>query len=155
MAVSSANLGVHSLDGAAGSISRAFGQLPFSDSLSRVDKAGSYVTIFIVFVVVQTGSGSLFTAEAEFRSQVNLCRTQLHSNRFCSVYFGCRLSAVIRQFRFHFCHPGNESGPMGGRISERCSFLPPRELIKSMKCEKVQRICLISITGGRCNLLTE
>jgi hypothetical protein len=98
VAVSSANLCEQSLDGAAVSISLALGKLPFSDSLSRVDKADSYMTIYIVFVVVvQTGSGSLSTAEVEFRSQVNLCRTQLHGNRFCSLYFGCRVSADIRQ----------------------------------------------------------
>jgi hypothetical protein len=44
----SANLGVHSLDGAAVSISLAKGKLPFSDSLFRVDKADVCVTIYIV-----------------------------------------------------------------------------------------------------------
>lgn len=115
MAVSSANLCVHSLDGVAVSISLALGKLPFSDSLSRVEKADSYVRIYIVFVVVfQTDIGSLFTAEAEFRSQVNLCRTHLRGDRFCSVYFGCRVSRCSTVFRFHFCNPGNESGPTGG-----------------------------------------
>lgn len=86
MPVSSANLGVHSLDGAAVLISTALGKLrllPFSDSVSPV-KADSYVSTYIVFViiVIQAGSGSLFTAEAEFRSQVNLCRAQLQGDRF-------------------------------------------------------------------------
>ena len=150
MAVSSANLCVHSLDGAAVSISLTLGKLPFSDSIFRVDKADVYVTTYIVFVVVvHTGSGSLSTAEAAFRSQVNLCMTQLHGDRFCSVYFGCRGSAVIRQCSvFISVTRGMRVDPLGGRSSERFSFLPPRELIKSMKCEKVHCICLISIAGG-------
>jgi hypothetical protein len=118
---------MHSLDGAVVSISLALGKFPFSDSLSRFDKPESYVTIYIVFVVVvQTGSGILIAAEAEFRSQVNLCRTQLHGDRFCSVYFGCRVSAVIRQCSvFISVTRGMRVDPLGAAVLRDLVFFHP------------------------------
>lgn len=127
MAVSSANLGVQSLDGAAVSISLTLGKLPFSDSFFRVDKADVYVTTYIVFdVVVNTGSGSLFTVEAEFRSQVNLCMTQLHGDRFCFVYFRCRVSAVIGQCSvFISVTRGMRVDPLGAAVLRDLVFFHP------------------------------
>jgi len=85
------------------------------------------VAIYIAFIVlVQTGNGSFSTAEAEFRSQVNLCRTHLHGNRFCSVYFGYRVSAVIRQCSvFISVIRGMRVDPLGAAVLRDVVFFHP------------------------------
>jgi hypothetical protein len=72
------------------------------------------------------GSGTVFTVEAEFRFQVNLCMTHLHGDRFCSVYFGCRVTAVIGQCPFFISVTrGMRMDPLGAAVLRYLVFFHP------------------------------